>query len=178
MQTTNEPTTARHLETETCSRCGGSGNYSYCQSYGTTCFRCCGRKRTYTKRGHAALLYLKQLRSRPIETIQVGDVVKMGGVTMSCQVYDVWVKVTQVSRRTQEGSSLQDGVMVPYSVEQVVLSGLGKGTEYATASQPGTLIEVVLPKDEQHALLAQALDYQDTLTKAGAPRQAARLQTA
>lgn len=26
----------------TCGRCGGSGSYSYCQQYGTTCFGCSG----------------------------------------------------------------------------------------------------------------------------------------
>jgi DnaJ-class molecular chaperone len=28
---------------DTCGRCGGSGHYSYCQMYGTTCFGCKGR---------------------------------------------------------------------------------------------------------------------------------------
>jgi len=27
-----------------CRRCGGSGSYSYCQKYGSVCFRCNGRK--------------------------------------------------------------------------------------------------------------------------------------
>lgn len=28
----------------TCGRCGGTGHYSYCQMYGTTCFECHGNK--------------------------------------------------------------------------------------------------------------------------------------
>jgi hypothetical protein len=31
---------------ETCSRCGGSGHYSFCPMYGTKCFKCSGHKQT------------------------------------------------------------------------------------------------------------------------------------
>lgn len=34
--------TSLKFETTTCGRCGGSGNYSYCQMYGTRCFGCSG----------------------------------------------------------------------------------------------------------------------------------------
>jgi hypothetical protein len=34
----------------TCNRCNGSGHYSYCQMYGTTCFGCGGRGETVQKR--------------------------------------------------------------------------------------------------------------------------------
>lgn len=32
-----------HRIVKTCPRCGGSGNHSYCQMYGTKCFQCEGR---------------------------------------------------------------------------------------------------------------------------------------
>lgn len=32
----------KHGLMETCSRCGGSGHYSYCDMYGTRCFKCAG----------------------------------------------------------------------------------------------------------------------------------------
>jgi hypothetical protein len=38
-------------EQATCGRCAGSGHYSYCQMYGTTCFKCHGRKTVTTKKG-------------------------------------------------------------------------------------------------------------------------------
>lgn len=34
----------------TCSRCGGSGHYSYCERYGTSCFKCEGNKMTLPRR--------------------------------------------------------------------------------------------------------------------------------
>jgi len=39
--------------TKTCPRCGGTGNYSFNQMYGTTCFKCGGKKivlQTVTKK--------------------------------------------------------------------------------------------------------------------------------
>ena len=44
------------FEIETCSRCGGSGHFSYNQIDGSRCFKCGGAKVTYTKRGQAAAL--------------------------------------------------------------------------------------------------------------------------
>jgi hypothetical protein len=35
--------------TTECSRCGGSGHYSYCQMYGTTCFGCSGSGKMVVK---------------------------------------------------------------------------------------------------------------------------------
>ena len=67
------------FESEVCSRCGGSGHYSYCQMYGTTCFRCAGRRITLTKRGAAAQAYFTALCSKPASEVKVGEVVKVCG---------------------------------------------------------------------------------------------------
>jgi hypothetical protein len=42
------------FEMETCSRCGGTGRYSYNPFHGDVCFKCRGRKRTFTRNGAAA----------------------------------------------------------------------------------------------------------------------------
>jgi hypothetical protein len=42
-----------------CSRCGGCGNFSYCQMYGTTCFKCGGSGKTATKLTPALLEQIK-----------------------------------------------------------------------------------------------------------------------
>lgn len=67
------------FESETCSRCGGSGKHSRCAMYGDTCFRCAGAGRTLTKRGAAAAAHLRTLRSKRPEEIVVGDVVQIPG---------------------------------------------------------------------------------------------------
>ena len=61
------------FESETCSRCGGSGHYSYCQSYGTTCFKCAGTKAVLTKRGRQAQNLFNRLLSRPVSSLRPGD---------------------------------------------------------------------------------------------------------
>ena len=59
------PVQAPSFETETCSRCAGSGNYSYCPGYGNRCFKCSGKGRVYSKRGHAALDFQQALLRVP-----------------------------------------------------------------------------------------------------------------
>lgn len=67
-----------------CSRCGGSGSYSYCQMYGTVCFGCNGRKFTRTSRGSSILkawtdYALAELSDKVLVTdLAVGDKVYMG----------------------------------------------------------------------------------------------------
>ena len=43
----------------TCSRCGGDGNYSYCQTYGTRCFQCAGRRESLARITEAVALDCK-----------------------------------------------------------------------------------------------------------------------
>src|SRR5215831_17238082 len=68
--TTNPLTEA--FETTPCTRCGGSGQYSYCQMFGTRCFGCAGKGVSYTKRGHAALDHARSLRTVKAKDIKVG----------------------------------------------------------------------------------------------------------
>jgi hypothetical protein len=166
----SENTTAR-LERETCSRCGGSGHYSYCQRFGTTCFKCSGRKEVYTKRGAAALAYLKSLRSRPASEVKVGDQIKVTGVTMSGDTFDQWMTVREIAPTAQEGASLKDGIMVPYRTELIRFEGTSKGQATAAQMRPDSPVEVLLPKEEQIATLLKAIEYQETLTKSGTPRK-------
>jgi hypothetical protein len=159
------------LERETCGRCGGSGHYSYCQTYGTTCFKCAGKKEVLTKRGSAALAYLKTLRSRKVSEVRVGDTVKMTGCTLGGSVYEFWARVESITPHVQEGSSLKDGVMVPYRIEELCLVGTSKGREMASYLPLDALVEVLLSPEEQEATLRQAVAYQVTLTKTGTPRK-------
>src|SRR3954452_7150611 len=60
------------FEAESCSRCGGSGHYSYCQSHGTRCFKCGGHGLTLTKRGALAQNVYNELLKINAEDIQPG----------------------------------------------------------------------------------------------------------
>ena len=43
------------FEIETCTRCGGSGQFSSCATHGTRCFKCNGAGKSHTTRGAAAV---------------------------------------------------------------------------------------------------------------------------
>ena len=95
--TSNDTTMTQTLETKVCGRCGGSGHYSYCQMYGTTCFGCAGRKVVFTKRGLAANEYLRKLRSKPATEINVGDQIQAESITMGGQPYSAWYTVESIA---------------------------------------------------------------------------------
>lgn len=61
------------LETQPCSRCGGSGEYSYCQMYGRMCFKCSGNGRQLTKRGRVVAAWIKEQRSIPAGQVHAGQ---------------------------------------------------------------------------------------------------------
>lgn len=85
------------FEQETCTRCGGCGQHSYCQQWGTVCFKCAGSGRQLTRRGRAASAayqtWLEETFSRPVEAIKDGDRVLVDG------------RYRQVSHTHQSGSS-------------------------------------------------------------------------
>lgn len=139
------------LETTTCSRCGGSGNYSYCQRYGTTCFQCGGRKVVLTKRGSAAAAYLERLRSKPAADVAVGDVIRETSITVGGEPYDFWARVTE---RTADGWAYE------------AVRGKEKGT---TQTAPDTMVRVAQTAAQKRETLAQALAYQATLKADGKP---------
>lgn len=72
-------------ETKTCGRCGGSGSYSYCSMYGSTCFQCAGRKTVLSKAGVAAAAKVKEFIaanfSKSADEIVAGDRVVVSGYT-------------------------------------------------------------------------------------------------
>lgn len=61
------------FETQECSRCGGTGRYSWCQKYGDRCFKCAGSGRQFSKRGEAARSWYVQRLSVPVTELKPGD---------------------------------------------------------------------------------------------------------
>lgn len=165
MTTTNNP---GQLERETCSRCGGTGQHSYCQQYGTTCFKCCGRGWVLTKRGQAANQYLINLRSRRVDALKVGDQIKadfMGSMAM--------YTVESISADTSDSKSYIDGVLQPRRTDllHIELSGGTQDGLTLYGQRPDTMFRMVLTREQQQATLTSALAYQETLTKQGKPRK-------
>lgn len=164
---TAETETPAKLETETCSRCGGGGQYSYCREHGTKCFKCGGSGRTYTKRGYAAHLYLESLRSKRLADVVVGDKFWMAGSPVNRAQ---WVIVEEVSTTIQR-SRTGDG---PWQdIEQIRLSGRGLKTKMPAGYQggPESKLRIAQSAEGKASTLAAAVAYQGTLTKLGKPRK-------
>ena len=161
-QTETKPADGRlTLETQTCSRCGGSGRYSYCQTmngrYGPyTCFKCLGAGVVYTKRGAAARELLRVAFSKPAEDLKPGDVVKV-----SCA--SGWHTVVRAYQQTAEdntGHAYADGKPRYYfCVETKRTSSCG--------FDPRELYRVAQTAEAKAHAFPLIREYQDLLTKAG-----------
>lgn len=71
------------FDTEACSRCGGTGQYSYCQMHGTTCFKCSGKKVQQTRAGARAfkawLAFADAHCTVAAKDVAIGSVIIMDG---------------------------------------------------------------------------------------------------
>jgi hypothetical protein len=141
------------FEHVTCSRCGGSGNYSYCQSYGTTCFKCRGSGAQLTKRGKAAQAWLNNKRCIPASEFKVGDKFLMDGIPGFSK--SQWVEILSIT-----------------TDERGCLNFNGKDTGY-NGLPAETRVRRCMTNGEAAALKQEALAYQATLTKSGTVRKKA-----
>jgi len=159
--TTQAPTNGK-LETQTCGRCAGSGRFSYCAQYGNRCFRCGGSGVVYTKRGAAARAHLEALRSKLARDLVVGDVILSEGFTAgSFSQAPKWCKVLSV-----EASAVSlPSVGFDAGRTLVVTCDVLRWELPAT-----TVVRVRQTREAMLATLAQALEFQATLTMQGKPR--------
>lgn len=146
------------FEIEPCSRCGGSGSYSYNPMDGTRCFKCGGAKFVLTKRGAAARAkYLKSLE-RPAGELKTDDYI-FDYIGLGSK--RVWGRVGEITKREM----LCDGK--PSIMVEMKRGGKVVQCRICTLDEP--VMSVALPEDQQE-YLAKAVAYQSSLTKAGKPR--------
>jgi hypothetical protein len=158
---TYELTSPLGFEMKVCSRCHGSGQYSYNQIDGSRCYGCHGEKKQYTKRGKAAkLFYVESLKMDPAD-VQVGQRIEtMGGGKYT---------VDQIVGVEQQGAyMLPNGTWKPTMVHVFISR---QGTRF-TATE-GFKVKLVPNAETKAKLAAAALAYQDTLTATGTPRKRA-----
>ena len=160
---------ATKFENETCSRCGGSGKYSYCQMYGDRCFKCAGAGYTLTKRGAAAATYLDKLRTIPLSSLKVGDTIKANSMTNNGQSFSFSAKVTAIEPATPvKHGTMVNGVWeyqdIPYTI--ISLHSSKYGDSGSSMPSDGSVKLVTTPEQ-----VSKAIEYQSTLTKTGMPRK-------
>ncbi len=135
-----ERKTKMGYEVTTCSRCGGTGHYSYCQAHGTTCFKCGGTGVVLSKRGHATREYFENLTSIPAHEVKVG---------MKMRDYQ-WLIVEKI-----EPDTLNEGCII---IETE------KCRHHVSMNCP---VRIINDNDHFQTCLQQARDYQEKLTKTG-----------
>jgi hypothetical protein len=142
------------LENVTCSRCAGSGKFSYCQMYGNTCFKCAGAGVTLTKRGAAAQAWLNAQKRKLGAEVKVGETIMVEGIPGFSASY--WAKVTEI-----EGACNITVVGIKNG-QSMVLNGWGEQS-----------VRVAQSKERLAELRAEALAFQANLTKAGTVKKRA-----
>lgn len=136
------------FENVVCSRCNGTGKFSFNMMHGSKCYGCGGVGCTLTKRGRVALSFLDDLRVAQADEIKVGDLIKWDMFTFCC-----WAKV--------ESIELKDGLIQLRGIRGKTGEAIGQNCTEKTVIRRGFSAE------EKQRQIAMALAYQATLTKAG-----------
>ena len=144
------------FERVTCTRCFGSGRYSWCEMYGDRCFKCGGSGEQLTKRGEATSVWLRDRLATTADDIDVGDRINLNRVKFT---------VTSIENNVPTGwGRIVDG-------ETIWIDGLrftsANGKTYR-AAYDAQCSRVATDADRK-----AAAEYQNRLTKAGKPRKRA-----
>jgi hypothetical protein len=96
-----------NYEKQTCSRCLGSGHYSYNSIHGTRCYGCNGNKTQLTKAGAkaraAVQAFIAERHTVNVEDLKVGDLIKRDNFAR---------KVAAVEIVPEQFGTVVDGVTV------------------------------------------------------------------
>ena len=106
-------------DSQTCTRCAGSGHYSYNQINGTTCFGCNGSGQKDSKRGAATRTFMNNLLTMNVSDLPIG--VRFTIPNMYQGIYSV----AAISDPVQSGwSQSGDGPKIP-SYRVTITTGKG-----------------------------------------------------
>ena len=152
------------FETQTCTRCGGEGRYSWNALNGSVCFKCRGKKVILTKRGAAALKFYNDKRRVECADLKPGD--------------KVWTNIL-LSPYGETRRELVEFVGVADKPTAWQISGVGESAvrvpmiRYDFVRKNGEAYGICggtpvhrIPTEED---IAEAMAYQAALTKAGKP---------
>lgn len=156
--TEDTPKAAKTFESVTCSRCAGTGHHSYCEMYGTTCFKCDGRGRVLTKRGAIASRFFTDLCSVPAGEIKVGDSIYVDGMFTKPGFY----RVTEVTPGVTSGGT----PTVTMVTDKMTYSGWASDQKIRKGQS----------KEDKAAKWKAAMEFQDTLLESGKPRKRGKPQ--
>lgn len=160
------------FEEEVCSRCLGSGKYSWCYTHGDKCFKCGGTGVVLTKRGEAAQSYFHKLCTKKLKDVKVGDVVQVSGMTNGGGIYTYFAKVVEVKPSDMKSWSMDASGVYRENGPRITI-----GTSHPKYGESGLVSfedhEIRYRDETYEDKKKQALEYQSTLTKQGKPRKRA-----
>lgn len=143
--------------------------------YGDTCFKCHGKGYTLTARGAAAQEKYTASLCIPATEVKPGDKVwYRDGVIATSR----WITVTEVSEPKVISRSQTGGADAPW-IDHIGIRIDGtdaKGSRFSITELLGGDVRIAREAEFKQAKLAEALAYQETLTKKGTPRKASRKQ--
>lgn len=143
------------FEYKSCGRCGGSGTYSFCTMYGNTCFGCGGKGYKLTGRGRAGVEFYRNALSVPVETLQVGDVIRAEEHFLFGGYRQAFAKIESISIDEANGG-------------QIVLELRKQGKPWMSAGYiKGTLIRKAQTAETKQVTQAEAIALQEYFTASG-----------
>ena len=142
------------FESQTCTRCHGCGEYSYCQRFGSVCFKCNGKGVCLTKRGQVAQSFYRESLCIEAAEIKLGD-----------KILDEnrWHTVEEIT--TENLACKTDGV------ERVYKYISFKCKNFISNASENSQIRICHTVADKKEKIKLALDFQATLTKQGKPRK-------
>lgn len=130
--------------------------------------------KVHTKRGAVAAAFLKDLLSKRADQLKPGDAIQELGFTNGGVGYYTWYTVNEIKPDDNSGvRSFENGVEIPRRTDLLYISGTSKkaGTCGFCGIAPDKMYRVAADAASKQAAIKQALDFQDTLTKAGTVRK-------
>jgi hypothetical protein len=152
------------FETEVCSRCAGTGQHSFNGEH-SRCYKCDGKNgcRAYTKRGEAAKQFYLAMRNKPVAATEV-----VAGMSVVVPGWK-WFRPVAI-KQTVRPSIKRDENNNVVRFEKATLTFTNGDGEVAVVDLTANLTVIPTPEDND-AMIAAALAYQENLTKAGTPRK-------
>jgi hypothetical protein len=160
---------ATAFETEVCTRCGGTGRFSFNGEH-DRCYKCDGKNgaRAYTKRGKAAKeYYLAKFNVHPSQ-VKVGEVISFPGIKK------LTVEKIERTYYTSGRAAIFEGATIvgykEFEIWHYTFTNKN-GLSGSIQDHDGAKVRILPTQEENEAAIADALAYQDTLTKQGKPRK-------
>lgn len=152
------------FETKVCSRCGGSGKFPFNLMHGTMCYGCFGSGVQLTKRGEAAKEFLERSLEVPVETLKVGDGIKMSIADRK------FGQIMLIDFGPQKEIALKHCTAYEMNHEHEPVYYFKTATG-CTTIEPGAMVRRFFSNEEKEPFIQAALAYQDTLTASGNPKK-------